>query len=204
MIRMSMARLNKDDISHFIDNDLYVSTRTIYIGPMSSSDYEVNAMMAERAIKNLHILDSKAQAPIEIISLNYGGGVVEGMAIYDAIRLCRSEVTMKIFGCANSMGSIILQAADKRLLAPNAEVMIHYGFSSYGENHPKANKSALRQAEKYDKWMVDMYLEKIQEKKPKFKRSQLDKWLNFDKYLSAEEAVEFGLADAIIETHLDK
>ncbi len=199
-----MARLNKDDISHFIDNDLYVATRTIYIGPMSSADYEVNAMMAERAIKNLHILDSKAQAPIEIISLNYGGGVIEGMAIYDAIKLCRSEVTIKVFGCANSMGSIILQAADKRLIAPNAELMIHYGVTGFASNHPKAVKNAARQAAKYDKWMVEMYLEKIQEKKPKFRKSQLDKWLDFDKYFSAEEAIEFGLADGIIETHLDK
>lgn len=199
-----MARLNKDDIEHFIENDLYVPTRTIYIGPMSSENIEVNALMAERAIKNLHILDSKAQAPIEIISLNYGGGVVEGMAIYDAIKLCRSEVTMKIFGCANSMGSIILQAADKRLLAPNAEIMIHYGYASYGENHPKAIKNAQKQAQKYDNWMVEMYLEKLKEKDPKFTRAKLDKWLDFDKYMSAEEAVEFGLADAVLETHLDK
>lgn len=199
-----MARLNKDDISHFIDNDLYVPTRTIYIGPMSSADYEVNAMMAERAIKNLHILDSKEHKTIEIISLNYGGGVLEGMAIYDAIKLCRSEVTMKVFGCANSMGSIILQAADKRLIAPNAEIMIHYGYAGFAENHPKAVKNAIKQSERYDKWMVDMYLEKLREKDPKFTKERLDAWLNFDKYMSAEEAVEFGLADGIIETHLDK
>lgn len=199
-----MARLNKDDIEHFIENDLYVPTRTIWIGPMNSENVEVNAMMAERAIKNIHILDSKAQAPIEIISLNYGGGVVEGMAIFDAIKLCRSFVTMKIFGCSNSIGSVILQAADKRLLAPNSEVMIHYGYASYGENHPKAIKNAQKKDQRFDKWMVDMYLEKIREKHPNFARSQLDKWLDFDKWMTADEAIKYGLADAIIETHSDK
>lgn len=199
-----MARLNKDDIEHFIENDLYVPTRTIWIGPMSSDNVEVNAMMAERAIKNIHILDSKAQAPIEIITLNYGGGVIEGAAIYDAIKLCRSEVIIKVFGCANSIGSIILQAADKRLLAPNSEVMIHYGYSAYAENHPKAIKNSQKKDQRFDKWMVELYLEKIREKHPKFTRSQLDKWLDFDKWMTAEEAVEFGLADGIIETHLDK
>jgi len=196
-------KLNNDDISHFIDNDLYVPTRTVYIGPMSSVEYEVNAMMAERAIKNLHILDSKSSEPIEIISLNYGGGVLEGMAIYDSIKLCRSSVTMKIFGCANSMGSVILQAADKRLIAPNAEVMLHYGYASYGENHPKAIRNAQKKDRKYDMWMVDLYLEKIREKVPNFTRAQLDKWLDFDKYMTAEEAIKYGLADAIIETHTD-
>lgn len=197
-------KLNNDDISHFIDNDLYVPTRTVYIGPMSSAEYEVNAMMAERAIKNLHILDSKNGDPIEIITLNYGGGVVEGMAIYDSIKLCRSSVTMKVFGCSNSMGSIILQAADKRLLAPNAEVMIHYGYASYSENHPKSIRNAQKKDQKFDKWMVDLYLEKIKEKNPNFTRTQLDRWLDFDKYMTAEEAIKYGLADAIIETHSDK
>lgn len=199
-----MARLNKDDIEHFIDNDLYVPTRTMYIGPMSMDGVEVNAMMAERAIKNLHILDSKNSEPIEIITLNYGGGVVEGLAIYDAIKLCRSKVIMKVFGCADSMGCVILQAADRRLLAPNAEIMLHYGTISHPTNHVKTVKSAQKQSDKYDKWMVDMYLERIREKEPDFTRSQLDKWMDFDKYMGAEEAIKYGLADAIIETHVKK
>ncbi len=197
-------RLDKDEISHFIDNDLYVLTRTIYIGPVDSEDYDVNAKMAERAIKNIHILDSKANAPIEILMQNYGGEVTAGMAIYDAIKLCRSQVTIKVFGTASSMGSVILQAADHRLLAPNAKVMIHMGETAHASNHPRNIERQLEQNKLFDKWMIELYLEKMKEKNPELKYKKVEELVTFDKFYSAEEAVAVGLADGIIETHLDK
>ena len=95
--------------------------------------------MAERAIKALHILDSTAPTgdkPITVIMNNPGGDEYHGMAIYDAIKSCKNHVTIVVFGMAMSMGSIILQAADKRVMSANSRVMIHYG--TWGINdHPK-------------------------------------------------------------------
>lgn len=186
-----------------MDKDLFLPTRTVYIGPVDAEECEVNSIMAERAIKNLHMLDSVSDDPITILMLNYGGEVTAGMAIYDAIRLCRSHVTIKVFGCANSMGSIILQAADRRLLAPHSEVMIHYGSTGYPADHPLNIRNQHKHAERFDKWMIDMYLKKIREKKPRFSKKQCEELVKFDQYMTPTEAIEYGLADEIIDTHKD-
>jgi ATP-dependent Clp protease protease subunit len=191
-------RLNKDEIEHFLDNDLYIPTRTVYIGPMEE-DGDTNVLLAERAIKNIHILDSKSDEPIEILMINPGGNFDDGMAIYDAIQLCRSPITIKVFGYAYSMGAVILQAADKRILTPQAKLMIHYGTEGLDSDHPKIVKKWKQQYDKDSKWMKDLLLEKIREKKPDFKESQIDKMMDFDTILSAEEAVELGLVDEIME-----
>lgn len=194
-------KLERDDVEHFMDNELYIPTRTIWIGPINVTDHETNSIMAERAIKNLHILDSINDDPIEILMLNFGGEVTAGMAIYDAIMLCRCHVTIKVFGCANSMGSIILQAADKRLLAPNAEVMIHMGETSYASNHPANIKAQHEAAERYDKWMIEMYLEKMKDKDPDMTLAKVRKMVLFDKILVPDKAVELGLADGVLEIY---
>ena len=155
--------------------------------------------MAERAIKNLHILDSQSDAPIEILMLNYGGEVIAGMAIYDAIMICSSFITIKVFGCASSMGSIILQAADKRLLAPNSEVMIHMGEAAYPGDHPENIDRQHKRAKEYDKWMIDMYWGRIKESKPRYKRKDVENLCQFDSIFTPEKAIKFGLADEIIE-----
>jgi len=200
---MSNLRSKKDDIEYFLDNDLYLPTRTVYIGPVDTENHEVNAIMAERAIKNLHILDSISDNPITIIMLNYGGEVTAGMAIYDAIRLCRSYVTIKVFGCANSMGSIILQAADNRILAPNSEVMIHLGVTGYAEDHPLNIDNQHKRAREFDDWMINLYHSRIKEKKPRFKKSQVLELVKFDQFFTPDRAIEFGLADSIMESHKD-
>jgi ATP-dependent protease ClpP protease subunit len=109
-----MSRIKRDDITHFIDEDIYLPTRTLYMGSTGDNDgleNGVNYSMAERMIKGLHILDSSAtEQPITIIMNNLGGDFVHGMAIYDAIKICRNHITIKVFGHAMSMGAIILQA----------------------------------------------------------------------------------------------
>jgi len=135
-----MSRMRRDDIMYFMDEGLYIPTRTIYIGSTSIEEGEesgVDYLMAEKAIKALHILDSSAaEQPITIILNNPGGDVVHGLAIYDAIRHCRNHVTIKVYGHAMSMGAIILQAADERLMSENSVMMLHYGTNSV-DGHTK-------------------------------------------------------------------
>jgi len=195
---MANKKLDNTEVEHFIDNDLYIPTRTVYIGP-TGEDAETNVLMAERAIKILHILDSKSDEAIEVLMINPGGSFDDGMAIYDAIQLCRSPITIKVFGYAYSMAAVILQAADERLLAPNCKVMIHYGMDCAGMNHPKITKSWKKQQDKDSKWVKSLFLEKIREKHPEFSEARLEKMLDFDTILSPEEAVSLGLADRVME-----
>lgn len=227
-------RFKKDDVDQFMDNDIYLPTRTIYMGSAlyteeggeSGTDY----IMAESMVKSLHILDSQApkgDKPITIIMNNIGGDEYHGMAIYDAIQTCKNHVTIKVYGHAMSMGSIILQAADHRMMSKNSRIMIHYG--TFGiHDHCKSSYKWSDEGKKFDIMMEDIYMDKIKEKsvpitmekylnligrqddlakmhyKSKNKKisiglRELREMLNFDTFFDAETSVELGFVDEIIE-----
>lgn len=196
-----MGRMNRDDIDKFHDYGIYIPHRTIYMGSEGSDANEnengVDFLMAERIVKNLHILDMQSQEPITIIMNNPGGCVSNGMAIYDAIKSCRSHVSIKVFGCAMSMGAIILQAADERIMAPSAKFMFHYGYISL-EGHVKNAEKWIEDSKKDDKWMEKMFLELINKKQPQFSMGRLKEMLKFDTILSAKECVDMNLADKVL------
>jgi len=196
-----MAKLNRDDIDKFYDYDIDLPHRILYMGSVNvTEDLEgesgTDSQMAERVIKGLAILDQKEE-PITIIMNNVGGDHYHGMAIFDAIKCCKSHVTIKVFGHAFSMGSIILQAADERILAPNSRVMIHYG-SDGGNMNAKDLQARAKEGERLDKLVEDIYLQKIREKLPNYSREELRRILIVDTYMSPAEAVELGLADEIL------
>lgn len=195
-----MARINKESIDRLYDYDIHVETRTIYMGSVESSISEgesgVETVMAERMIKALHLLDQKNE-PITIIMNNPGGDWYHGMAIYDAIKACQSEVTVKVFGMAMSMGAVILQAADHRVLAPSSKVMIHYGFAGM-EGHSKTFQKWAEEFKRIDKEMELILLDRIKEKHPTFKLDDLEKLLDHDTILSAKDAINLGLADDLL------
>jgi len=187
-----MDRIVRDDISKYFDHNINIPQKTIYIGG------EVDHGMAERALKGLQILDAKARKKrLLIIMNNIGGDEYHGLAIYDAIKSCKSPTTIKVYGHAMSMGAWILQAAEKRLLSTNSTVMMHYGDLSYtGHNH-----DFLRNADetkRLNTLMEDHLLERIKERHPRYTRETLQELIRFDKYLAAKEAVELGLADKVI------
>lgn len=197
-----MARLNRDDIDKLHDYGLYVPKRTIYIGSenvdMDGGETGTDALMAERAVKNLLILDSQSQENITIVMNNLGGDWYHGMAIYDAIKACKSHITIKAYGYVMSMGSVIMQAADDRIMTPNARMMIHHGYQGMGSTHTKIFEAWADESKKVTQEMIDIYLEKIRQKHPDFTDKKLDKMLNFDTILTASEAIELGLADKIL------
>lgn len=224
-------KFKKDDVDQFMDNHIYLPTRTVYMGSMSSSDHDgesgTDYLMAETVVKALHILDNqdpaslRGEKPINIIMNNIGGEVYHGMAIYDAISSCKNHVTIRVYGHAMSMGSIILQSADQRIMTKHSRIMIHYG--SFGMNdHTKVVYKWADETKKFDKIMEDIYLEKIQDrkitlekyltligkihevpagnaknKKISITRKELQEMLNFDTIIDAETALELNLIDRI-------
>lgn len=189
-------RSKRDDIEKFHDYDIHPTKRLVYIGRGNDEDV-VDFEMSERAIKNLIHLDSENNNDITVILKSTGGFEYEGVAIYDTIKQCESDVNIIVSGNAMSMASIILQAGTRRIIQPNARVMIHYG--TWGmEAHPKIIDQWYREAKKWDKWMEDLYLKRIREAKPRFKKEELIKMLNFDTIFDARKAVEYGLADEVM------
>lgn len=168
---MASKRISKDHIDKFYDYDLDMDNRTIYMGSVSHDEYfgsesGTDYQMAERLIKAIHILDAGAPSgdkPITIIMNNLGGDWYHGMAIYDAIRACKSPVTIRAFGHAMSMGSIILQAADKRVLSENSRFMIHYGTEGYS-GHSKNMAKWATEGQRVNHTMENIYLDGMEDR----------------------------------------
>jgi ATP-dependent Clp endopeptidase proteolytic subunit ClpP len=196
---------NHDNLENFLEYGIDFDNRTIYMGSHfyddEGGDSGVDFVMADRTVKSLVALDRIAPGgdqPITIIMNNPGGDWYHGMAIYDAIKSCKNHVTIMVYGMAMSMGAVILQAADERVMAPNARFMIHYGTMGSRNTHAKIFTKWAEENEKLSTKMEDIFLEKIQQVKPNFTRKQLEKMLDYDTILSAEETIALGLADKVL------
>lgn len=194
-------RFNRDDVDKLHDYGLYVPKRTIYMGSENYSDGNesgVDGLMTERFIKNMTILEGISKEPITIIMNNPGGDWYHGMAIYDSIKMAKSHVTIRAMGMAMSMGAVILQAADDRVMSPNAKFMMHYGTMGLNATHSKIFDKWSEENKKLNEDMETIFLTKIQEKHPTLKTKKLEEMLNFDTILTAQETVALGLADKIL------
>jgi ATP-dependent Clp endopeptidase proteolytic subunit ClpP len=197
-------KINRDDVDKLYDYDLHIPSRTLYMGSVTvdvdQGESGTDAHMAERIMKGLHILDNAAPAgdqPITIIMNNPGGDEYDGFAIYDAIKACKNHVTIIVYGKAMSMGGIILQAADKRIMSPNSRFMMHYGQFGISAN-AKDVYQWVEDNKKIDTLMEDIFLEKMIVKTPNITRKKLQEMLKADFIVAAAEAVEMGFADEIL------
>jgi ATP-dependent protease ClpP protease subunit len=166
--------------------------------------------MSNTFIKNLRVLDSKSNLPIVIHMQSIGGNWDDGMAMFDAITMCRSYVTVVAYGQASSMSSVIFQAADWRLMTPNAHFMSHYGSSGF-EGHYLNMQNFTNYDRKCAIKMLEIYSSKCvngQYFKDKFGKKPTEKQVkNFlvrklkdgDWYLDPEEAVYYGFADGVLK-----
>lgn len=196
-------KIIKDDIDRFFDYDIHVPTRTIYMGSAehdleAGAESGVDTAMAERIMKSLHILDRVPDAPITILMNNIGGDFYHGMAIYDAIKACQNHVTIQVFGHAMSMGAVILQAADERIMSPNAKLMIHIGEIGF-DGHAKNAYRWTEECKKNDVVVETILLEKMQDKHPTMSHQKIKKMLDFDTYITAQKAIQIGLADSVLK-----
>lgn len=182
----------KDHLSDFQDNNIYIPSRTITITG------EVDADMYLNVIKNLHALD-QTDGTVTIYLNSEGGSVVDGLAIYDAIRAMKNYVRIYVWGEASSAASFILQAGDERVVAPNAHIMVHYGTETLGPDNPQSVERWAKRNKELAEVMENIYLEKIKEKKPRFTKKKLTDMLTFDTILSGKQAVELGLADKVLD-----
>lgn len=190
-----MARVNKDYMDKFYDYGIDFDSRTIYID-------DVNENGVENVLKSLHLLELAApngDKPINIILNNTGGSIYQGSAIYDRIRACVNDVTITVYGAAESMGCIILQAADHRILAPNATVMFHEGEPEPDGNSYDSLENKWQYEKRFSKRLDDIIFKRIKQKHPEYSESKFRKLNKKDNYLTAEEAVAFGLADEVLD-----
>lgn len=207
--------MDKDIIHDFFNYNVHVNSREMFLNNFhSESDQNpgVEYRMSNAFIKGLRSLDLKSSEPITIHMQSIGGCWADGMAIFDAISMSRCYVTMVAYGQAESMSSIILQAADNRLITKNTYFMSHYGSTEIADGHYLNVQNWV----KYEKHLCDIMLDIYTSRcvngeffKEKYgKNPPISKVKNFlntklksgDWYLSAEEAVYYGFADEVIDS----
>jgi len=202
-----MAKLTKDYVDKWYDYDIDIDNRTLWLGSTNVTEDEesgVDAKLSERVIKGLHVLEKNAPAgdkEIQIIMNNPGGDVTEGLAIYDAIKQCKNRVIITVYGKCYSMASYILQAADHRIMSKHSSLMIHEGTRGLDESHPRTVKAWAKFCDYLDNICFDILLIKIRLKNPNFSSKKLEDMLKFDTILSADEALELGLVDEVLQNH---
>jgi ATP-dependent protease ClpP protease subunit len=177
--------MGRKKVRGFIDNwfDLNVDeeTRTIYMGSIGKTydddETGVDSFMAEYFVKGMHILNSTSNKPITIIMNNPGGDWYHGMAIFDAIQTSTSACTVIVYGHAMSMGSIILQSADYRVMMPNSRFMIHFGYDGkYG--HSKIFEKWADEGKRVNHQMENIYIRRLQEKEEEMGDGYIEKTIN--------------------------
>lgn len=175
-----MARRENGTLDTWFDLSVDPESRTIYMGSvmkLDDSEAGVDNFMAEYFIKGMHVLESKGNKDITIIMNNPGGDWYHGMAIYDAIKQSSCFCTIKVYGHAMSMGSLILQAADHRTMMPNSRMMIHYGYNGHN-NHTKVSERWSDEGKRLNRAMEDILLESMLKKEEKEGHGHLSKILS--------------------------
>ena len=211
------TELNEVQVFHQYNVDIR-NREIIVSGEESISGFDsgepgVDHIMAARLIRNIRLLTNRDKSPILIHMKTCGGDWNEGMAIYDAIKTCPCYVTILNYTHARSMSSLILQAADNRVMMPNSEFMFHHGeYADAGEFITVMN--TIEWYKRTMDTMYNIYVNSMKETKhSRWKRASkitIRKWLDEqmdkknDVYLSAEEAIENGFADSIFEGDWNK
>lgn len=134
--------------------------------------------------------------PITFYINTPGGSITAGMAIYDTIKLISSPVKVIVTGMAASMGSILLSAPAKgnRLLYPHARVMIHQPLIMGQFQGPAVDIHIQAQEMERTRDELNRILSEASGQPLKKIEADTDR----DFYLTAEEAIAYGLADAVI------
>ena len=127
-----------------------------------------------------------------------GGSVTAGLAIYDIMQFVKCDVRTYCMGQAASMGSLLLAAgtAGKRYALPHARVMVHQPLIGGGGISGQASDIEIHAKEML---YLKEKLTKIYQKHTKKEFDFLSASMDRDKYMSAEEAKEFGIVDNVVE-----
>jgi len=157
---------------------------------------EVNDDIANLIAAQLLHLD--AQDPGRDISLyvnSPGGSAYAGMAIYDAMQYVQSDVSTVCLGMGMSAAAMILSggAPGKRFALPNAKIMIHQGSAGY-RGTPADIQIAAREVLSMTRRMAEIIARHTNQDV-----EQVMKDIDRDRFMTPEEAVEYGIVDAIME-----
>ena len=173
--------------------DIYsrlLNERIIFLGE-EVNEHTANIVVAQL----LHLAYEDPKKDIKLYINSPGGTVYDGMAIYDTIQYIKPDVMTIGIGLQASMGSFLLSSGTKgkRVALPNSRIMIHQP-SSGTQGKITDQEITLRES-----IYLKNRLNEILAKNTGQKLSKIEKDMDRDFWMSAEEAKEYGIIDEIIE-----
>jgi ATP-dependent Clp protease protease subunit len=198
-----MFILDEEEPSHKVEklkliddkiDDVLLKARRIFLSDAVDGD------SAKEIIRKLWYLElTDPGKPILFVINSPGGSVDSGFAIWDQVKMISSPVTTLVTGLAASMGSILslCAAPKKRFATPHSRIMIHQP-SIGGVIRGQATDLEIQAREilKTRKLIVDTYVEHTGKS-----ASMIEKAIDRDTWMTAQEALEFGLLDKIVTSY---
>lgn len=141
---------------------------------------------------------SETSEPVSIYINCLGGEVNAGLAIYDVIQSCRNEINMYCIGQASSMAAVILASGQKgrRFILPHSRIMIHEVLLGSGISGSATSISRISESIMETRELVNSILAKHTGKTIE----EINRATSFDNFMNAEEAVDFGICDKIVNS----
>jgi len=188
-IPMVVEQSNRGERAYDIYSRL-LKDRIIFLGS------GVNDVVANSIIAQMLFLDAEAPGKdIHLYINSPGGSITAGMAIYDTMQFLKSDVSTICVGLAASMGAFLLNAGTKgkRFALPNSEIMIHQPLGGAEGQATDIEIRARRILKMRDK------LNHILAERTGQPLERIEKDTDRDYFMSAAEAMEYGIVDKVIE-----
>ena len=172
-----------------LDSEL-LSERVILI------DDTITSQTAVDFYKSMRFL-AKTDEPIKVVICSGGGEVISGQAIYDLMQGVKNEVHTYCIGRAASMAAVLLAAGTKghRYILPHSEVMIHEVLIGGGVGGSATSISKISESINKTRDVMNGILAKHTGKTIE----EINEATSFDNYMTAQQAVEFGICDKITD-----
>jgi ATP-dependent Clp protease protease subunit len=170
-------------------------------------DTDVNEHTASLLVAQMLFLESQGNEDISLFINSPGGHVTAGLAIYDTMQFIKPEVCTIVMGQACSMGSFLAQAGapGKRWVLPESRTMIHRVSSgtpgTRGSVHVQElqfedTKRSFEESQRLNERLTELYVKHNTAGKT---YAEMFETMKFDTFLSATDAVKWGLADKVID-----
>ena len=194
LVPMVVEQTNRGERSFDIYSRL-LKDRIVFLGG------EIDDDVANLVVAQLLFLEMEnPDADISLYINSPGGSVTAGMAIFDTMRYIKPNVRTVCVGMAASMGAFLLMAGEKgkRLALPNSEVMIHQplgGASGQATDVQIRAEWLLKTKQKMNRLIAEMTGQKLE---------KVERDVERDYFMSAEEALKYGIIDEIYQPRSSK
>jgi ATP-dependent Clp protease, protease subunit len=191
LIPMVVEQTTRGERSYDIYSRL-LGERIVFLG--QPVDEEIANLIVAQI---LHLESDDPDKDVALYINSPGGSVYAGLAIYDAIQYVKPDVQTICFGIAMSMGALLLAGGTtgKRMALPNSRILIHQpsgGFEGQSTDIGIHAREVLEQRRRIDA-IYAHHTERSQE--------EVHRDMERDRFFSAAEAVEYGLADRVVDRH---